>query len=101
MFWAVLTTFAFGLAALAILINRQASLAARLTGLMVALFGVLVWIPHVVANPKAHFLWSECVLTFLVAGAVSTAGELSFLWTPLPLRNAEQPATTASPADGS
>ncbi|HZR65187.1 MAG TPA: hypothetical protein VFA85_08575 [Terriglobales bacterium] len=75
MFWATLTTVAFGLAAVAILINRQARLAMRLMALMLSLFGVLVWIPHVIANTKAHFMWSECVLTFLVAGAVWTVAE--------------------------
>lgn len=76
MFWAIATTVAFGLAAVAILINRQARLAARLMTVMLALFGVLVWVPHVVANTKAHFIWSECVLTFLVTGAVWMVAEL-------------------------
>src|SRR5690348_6741647 len=69
MFWSILTTAAFAVAAVAILINRKARLAMRLMGLMLALFGVLVWIPHVAAHPSAHFNWSEWVLTFLVAGA--------------------------------
>jgi hypothetical protein len=72
MFWAILTTVAFGLAAVAILFNRQARLAIRLMTLMLALFGVLVWLPHLIANPKAHFNWSECALTFLVTGAAWT-----------------------------
>jgi len=76
MFWAILTTVAFGLAALAILINCQAKLALDLMTLMLALFGVVVWIPHVIANPKAHFIWSECALTFLVTGAVWMVAEL-------------------------
>jgi uncharacterized membrane protein YphA (DoxX/SURF4 family) len=69
MFWAILTTIAFALAALAILINRQAKLATRLMTFMLGLFAVLVWLPHLVAHPQTHFNWSECVLTFLVAGA--------------------------------
>ena len=69
MFWAILTTIAFALAGVAILINRQARLAMRLMTLMLALFGVLVWVPHLIAHPKAHFNWSECALTFLVTGA--------------------------------
>ncbi len=69
MFWALLTTVAFALAAIAILLNRQARLAMRLMALMVALFGVLVWTPHLVAHPEAHFNWSEIAETFLVAGA--------------------------------
>ncbi|HET7441619.1 MAG TPA: hypothetical protein VFJ47_09975 [Terriglobales bacterium] len=76
MFWAVLTTAAFGLAAIALLINRPARLAARLMTLMLALFGVTVWIPRVIAHPKAHFNWSECALTFLVTGAAWMVAEL-------------------------
>jgi hypothetical protein len=69
MFWAILTTVAFALAAMAILVNRRARLATLLMTFMLALFGVLVWIPRLIAHPKAHFNWSECVLTFLVTGA--------------------------------
>jgi hypothetical protein len=76
MFWAILTTVAFGLAAIAILMNRQARLAMRLMTLMLALFGVMVWVPHLIAHPKAHFNWSECVLTFLVTGAASVVANL-------------------------
>jgi len=70
MFWAILTTVAFALAAIAILVNRQARPAMRLMTLMLALFGVAVWVPRVIAHPEAHFNWSECALTFLVTGAV-------------------------------
>jgi len=76
MFWAILTTVAFGLAAIAILINRQARLAMRLMTLMLALFGAMIWVPHVIAHPKAHFNWSECALTFLVTGAVWVVADL-------------------------
>jgi len=75
-FWAILTTVAFGIAAVAILINRQARLATHLMTLMVALFGVLVWIPLLIAHPKAHFDWSECALTFLVTGAAWMVADL-------------------------
>ena len=75
MFWSILTTVAFAVAAVAILINRKARLAMRLMGLMLALFGVVVWIPHVAARPSAHFNWSECALTFLVAGAAWAVAE--------------------------
>lgn len=70
MFWAIFTTIAFALAALAILINRQARLAMHLMTLMLALFGLLVWVPHLIAHPKAHFNWSEFALTLLTTGAV-------------------------------
>lgn len=69
MFWAVFTTVAFALAAIAILINRRAGLAMRLMTLMLALFAVLVWIPRLIAHPKSHSNWSEFGLTFLITGA--------------------------------
>jgi hypothetical protein len=69
LFWAVLTTIAFALAAIATLINRQARLAIRLMTLMLALFGLLVWIPRLIAHPEMHFNWSEFGLTFLITGA--------------------------------
>jgi len=69
MFWAILTTIAFALAALAILINRQARLATHLMTLMLGLFAVLVWIPRLIAHPEAHLNWSEFALTVLIAGA--------------------------------
>ena len=69
MFWAVLTTVAFGLAAVAILINRQARLATRLMTLMLALFGLLIWVPAVVTHPDAHGNWSEFALNFQITGA--------------------------------
>ena len=76
MFWAVLTTIAFALAAIAILINRQAQLALRLMTLMLALFGVLVWIPRLVAHPEAHLNWSEFALTCLITGSAWVIAEL-------------------------
>jgi uncharacterized membrane protein YphA (DoxX/SURF4 family) len=68
-FWAALTTVAFGLAAIAMLVNYQARLATRLMSLMLALFGVLVWIPILRAQPQAHGNWSEFAITLSIAGA--------------------------------
>jgi len=76
MFWAVLTTVAFALAAIAILINRQARLALRLMTVMLALFGLLVWIPRLIAHPEAHLNWSEFGLTSLITGATWMVADL-------------------------
>jgi len=76
MFWAILTTIAFALAAIAILINRQARLALRLMTLMLALFGVVVWIPRLIARPQTHLNWSEFGLTFLITGAAWMVADL-------------------------
>ena len=75
-FWAILTTIAFALAAISILTNRKARLAIRLMTLMLALFGVLVWIPRLMAHPEAHLNWSEFGLTFLLTGAAWMLADL-------------------------
>ena len=75
-FWATLTTIAFALAAIAILINRRARLALRLLTLMLALFGLLVWAPRLIAHPEAHLNWSEFGLSFLITGAVWMVADL-------------------------
>jgi hypothetical protein len=80
MFWAILTTSAFALAAIALLINRQARLAVRLMTLMLALFGVLVWIPRLIARPGAHLNWSEFALTFLITGAAWMVADVRSLF---------------------
>jgi hypothetical protein len=56
--------------------NRQARLAIRLMTLMLALFGVLVWVPRLIAHLEAHLNWSEFGLTFLITGAVWMAADL-------------------------
>lgn len=78
MFWAILTTIAFALAAIAILVNRQARLATGLMTLMLALFGVMVWAPRLIAQPHVHFIWSEFALTFLITGASWMVADLRF-----------------------
>jgi hypothetical protein len=69
MFWAVTTTGFFALAALALLANRMALLAARLLTMMVVSFGLLVWIPLIFSDPHNHTNWSENAETFAIAGA--------------------------------
>ena len=75
-FWAGLTTVAFALAALAIITNLQARLALRLMTLMLALFGVLVWLPRLVAHPSSHGDWSEFTLTVIITGAAWVVGDV-------------------------
>ena len=68
MFWAVTTTVLFALAAVALLANRMALLAARLLTVMVVSFGLLVWVPLVLSDPHNHTNWSENAETFAIAG---------------------------------
>jgi Mn2+/Fe2+ NRAMP family transporter len=68
-FWAIGTTVAFVLAAVAIVSGRQALLATRLVTAMLSLFGIVVWLPALFADPKSHGNWSETTETFAIAGA--------------------------------
>ena len=70
MFWAATTTVLFALAAVALLTNRMALLASRLLTMMIVSFGLLVWAPLVLSNPRNYTNWSENAETFEIAGAV-------------------------------
>jgi hypothetical protein len=76
MFWAVATTVFFGLAAVALVANWRALLAARLLTAMVVGFGVMVWGPLMVAGPRSHGNWSEIAETFAIAGTIWTLADL-------------------------
>jgi hypothetical protein len=76
MFWAVTTTVAFALAAVALLTNRQAFLAARLLAVMLLAFGLLVWVPLLLADPHSHTNWSEAAETFAIAGVAWILADL-------------------------
>ena len=76
MFWAVATTVFFALAAVALLTNRMALLAARLLTMMLVLFGLLVWVPLLLSDPRSHTTWSETAETFAIAGAAWILADL-------------------------
>jgi hypothetical protein len=76
MFWAVTTTIAFALAAVALLTNRMALLATRLLTGMIVSFGLLVWAPLLLSNPHSHANWSEFAETFAIAGAARILADL-------------------------
>jgi hypothetical protein len=76
MFWAVTTTVLFALAALALLTNRMALLATRLLTMMLAIFGLLVWVPLLLSDPHNHTNWSENAETFAIAGATWILSDL-------------------------
>jgi uncharacterized membrane protein YphA (DoxX/SURF4 family) len=69
MFWAIATTIAFALAAIAILSGLAARLASRLTTLMIVLFGLLIWIPRLALTPNDHENWAGVAENFAIAGA--------------------------------
>lgn len=69
LFWAIATTIAFGLAAVALLSGRSALLASRLLTKMLVGFGLLVWMPIVVSDPHKLFNWTENAFNLAIAGA--------------------------------
>jgi hypothetical protein len=76
MFWAIATTVLFALAAVALLANRMALLAARLLTMMLALFGLLVWVPLLLSDPHSRTNWSEAAETFAIAGTAWILADL-------------------------
>ena len=75
LFWVYLVGTALIVAALSIILKRQAQLAATLLGIMFFLFVVLLHIPKVVVNPGDRFAWAVALrdLTFS-GGAFAFAG---------------------------
>jgi len=69
MFWAVTTTIAFALAAIALLSGKLALLAARLSTAMIAGFGLLVWLPRLFADPHNLISWAGNAQNLAIAGA--------------------------------
>jgi len=75
-FWAVATTVFFVLAAVALVTNQMALLAARLLTMMLVIFGLFVWIPLLVSDPHSHTNWSETAETFAIAGTAWILADL-------------------------
>jgi uncharacterized membrane protein YphA (DoxX/SURF4 family) len=69
MFWAIATTAAFALAAVALFTGFMARLASRLTTAMIVGFGLLVWLPAIFADPHSFANWSEGAETLGIAAS--------------------------------
>lgn len=69
MFWAVTTTIAFALAAIALLTGIKALTAARLLTAMIVGFQLLVWLPAPFGNPHALISWAGNAQNLAIAGA--------------------------------
>jgi hypothetical protein len=75
MFWAIATTIAFALAAIAILSGRRVLLASRLLTAMLVVFGLLVWLPALLGNPHSHFNWAESTENLAIAAVAWILGD--------------------------
>jgi uncharacterized membrane protein YphA (DoxX/SURF4 family) len=69
MFWAIATTIAFALAAIALLSGRSALLASRLLTAMLVGFGLLVWLPAPFADPHKMINWAGNAQNLAITGA--------------------------------
>ena len=67
MFWAMATTAAFAVAAIALLTGFMARLASQLTTAMILGFGLLVWLPALFADRHSFLNWSESMETLGIA----------------------------------
>ena len=69
MFWAIATTIAFALAAIALLSGRSALLASRLLTAMIVGFGLLIWLPAAFADPHKLINWAGNAQNLAITGA--------------------------------
>jgi hypothetical protein len=69
MFWAIATTAAFALAAIALVTGLLALLASRLTTAMIVGFELLVWLPALFADHHNFMNWSEGTETLGIAAS--------------------------------
>jgi len=75
MFWAVTTTIAMALAAIALLSGRAALLAAQLLTVMIAGFGLLVWLPAPFTDPHKQMNWAGNCQNLAILGAAWIAAD--------------------------
>jgi uncharacterized membrane protein YphA (DoxX/SURF4 family) len=68
-FWAITTGIAHVCAGLAILSGVLAGLASRLLTAMILGFGLLVWLPTLIATPRDHTAWGGNAVNLAIAGA--------------------------------
>jgi uncharacterized membrane protein len=68
-FWAVVTGIVFVLAGISILAGIYAMSAALLLTMMLASFGLLVWLPSAIRHPHEHIVWAGNTINLAVTAA--------------------------------
>jgi uncharacterized membrane protein YphA (DoxX/SURF4 family) len=76
LFWAITTTIALALAAIALLSGRSALWAARLLTAMLMGFGLLVWLPAPIADPHKLINWAGNAENLAITGAAWIVADL-------------------------
>ena len=74
-FWATVTGCAFILAGAAILSGMLAVLAARLLAAMLAVFGLVIWLPRLFEYPQFHTAWGGNAINLGIAAAAWIVAE--------------------------
>jgi uncharacterized membrane protein YphA (DoxX/SURF4 family) len=69
MFWAIATTIAFALAALALFTGFWDLLASRLLTAMIVGFGLFIWLPALIVDPHKQINWAGNAENLAIAGA--------------------------------
>lgn len=80
MFWAIATTIAFALAAIALLSARSALLASRLLTAMLIGFGLLVWLPAPFVDPHKMINWAGNAQNLAITGAAWIVADFLGQW---------------------
>lgn len=103
MFWAIATTIAFALAAIALLSGRSALLASRLLTLMLIGFGLLVWLPAPFGDAHKLISWAGNAQNLAITGAAWIVTDFlsqnrAAATAPHPARLAPEPQPGGSPS---
>lgn len=97
-FWAVLTTVAFALAAIALFSGFLALLASRLVTIMILGFGLLIWLPALFLRPHALISWAGNAENLAIAGSAWIVADLLGRVQPAKLAWVFRPMPSTSPA---
>ena len=68
-FWAIATGIVFVLAGISMLMGIYAVLAAQLLTVMLASFGLLIWLPSAIRHPHEHIVWAGNAINLAVTAA--------------------------------